>query len=89
MEDPYILILILWWRWMESTSCSLPRLHWFTEGDHSFLHFPQSILGEIFNSTKFLKVIHTLFEGCSTQIYMSSNLFSTLCKDFLLFAKTT
>ena len=74
---------------MESTSCSLPRLHSFGEDYHSFVHFPQSIVGEMFNSTKFLKVIHTLFEGPPTRIYMSSNLFRPLCNDFLLFAKTT
>ena len=72
MEGPYNLILILWWRRMEWTSCSLPRLHWC--GVH-FLHFPQSILGELFNSKKFWKVSHTLFEGRSTQICMSWNLF--------------
>jgi len=89
MEDPYNLILILWWRWMESTSCSLPRQHWFGEGYHSFLHFPQSILGKIFNSKKFLKVTNTLFEGHSTRIYMGSNLFRplwrphALCQDYI------
>ena len=58
---------------MELTSGSLPRQHWFGEGYQSFLHFPQSILGEISNSNKYLKVIHTLLEGRSTRIYMSSN----------------
>ena len=50
---------------MESTSRSSPRQHWFAEGYQSFLHFPQSILGKIFNSKKFLKVTNTLFEGRS------------------------
>ena len=78
MGDPYNLILILWWRWMESTSCSLPRQHWFGEGYHSFLHFPQSILGKIFKLKKFLKVTNNLFEGHSTRIYMGSIFFRPL-----------
>ena len=74
MEDPYNLILILWLRWMELTSCSLPRQPWFGEGYHPSLQLPQSVLGEILNSEKFLKVIHALFGGRPTRIYMGCSL---------------
>ena len=72
---------------MESTSCSLPRQHWFGEGYHSFLHFPQSILGKIFNSKKFLKVTYLKVTGLQftwVQIY-----FDLYDDDFLLLTKTT
>ena len=79
MGDPYNLILILWWRWMESTSCSLPRQHWFGEGYHSFLHFPRSILGKIFQFPPYLKVAQLQFTWIG--------IFFDLYDDFLLFAK--
>ena len=89
LEDPYNLILILWWGWMESTSCSLPRQHWFGEGYHSFLHFPQSIRGEIFNSKNSLNSPTTYLRVAGLEFTRVRIYFDLDDDDFLLFTKTT
>ena len=92
MEDPYNLILTLWWRWMESSSCSLPRLHWCGEGYHSTCPFLALLLihsGRSIEFEKFLQLTHTLFEGRLTPICISSNFFRpllrllALCQDYI------
>ena len=48
-----------------------------------FLHFPQPIVGDLFNSKKNVSNTHTLFRGRSTRICTSSNLLRPLLHTFL------